>query len=308
MEYGLGCRWLDWWCSRKWAVERFYPGEKTIFRIWRISLGLPAEEDPDGRTSALLSNVIWSARFKKRLELYPVKDFMDSLRRSSARFFQSLARLIDRAPARRFNRYFTFEGLEHIERAQRRGQGILLVTYHNSTNRFAIAALPRRIGGEPIPALSMPFAKTLRTPDPEPGARKRPTAAILADAVVEAHRRLREGAVLQVIPDLGYDASDGMPLDIAGYRFLVKTGFAELALLSGAAVIPQFSTRRRGGGIHLRFEQPFDPGGPGMDHDARISSLMEQYAVFVECAWRKAPESLLWQVIDTHMQRPKADS
>jgi lauroyl/myristoyl acyltransferase len=130
--------------------------------------------------------------------------------------------------------------------------------------------------------------------------------ALLANVAVEGHRRLTQGGIVQVIPDIGYDAAGGVPLNIGRYRFLIKPGFAELALSSGAVVIPHFTTRRTDGCILLRFFPPFDPPARSADHDAQVNHLLRQYAASVEKAWTLAPESLLWQVIDSHMQRPSA--
>jgi amino acid adenylation domain-containing protein len=308
LPYPLGCRWLSWWYSQGWIVDHFYPGEKILFAQWMDSLGIHTDESSSLLQNALLSNIVWSKRFKRRILLYRGKTFLEALNFSSARFFRSLARLIESSPENQFERFFTFEGLEFLEQARRRGRGVILLTYHSSANRFSIAAVQRRIGGDPIPTISLSYARRLHREDPEKRMRITNEAAMLADAAVAAHHLLQQGAVVQVIPDIGYDAAEGMPLDIAGYHFLVKPGFAELALLSQASIVPQYTTRKTGGRIHIRFESPLDPGQPAQDRRTRIASLLDQYAAFVESAWREAPESLTWSVIDTHLQRPKATS
>jgi hypothetical protein len=79
-------------------------------------------------------------------------------------------------------------------------------------------------------------------------------------------------------------------------------------LASGAAIIPTYSTRRISGRIDTRCLPPLDPGSPSSDSSARINGLLSQYGAFVEKAWSLAPESLLWQVIDMHMNRPSAEN
>jgi lauroyl/myristoyl acyltransferase len=180
---------------------------------------------------------------------------------------------------------------------------VILVTYHGVANRFSIAALPRLLGDRIIPTLSPSQAVRFNRKKNLPQNRIN-EAALLANIAIEGHRLLKQGGILQVIPDIGYDASDGLPLAIGGYRFLIKPGFAELAILADAAVIPFYTTRRIDGSIYSRFFPPFARLSGDPDRKNQVYDLLNQYAAFVDRSWKMAPESLLWQVIDTHLNRP----
>jgi amino acid adenylation domain-containing protein len=306
MQFGFraGCRWLAWWCRQGELTRLFYPAEMKLFERWVASLG-GCPDAPAGASAAnRIGNILWSMRFKRSIPLRTGDSFLASLRLSSARFHRDLARVIDAAPPETFGRIFPVEGIEPVEQAIRERRGVILVTYHGVANRFAVAALPRRWGGPPIPTLSLTQALRLKRKEGSVRAMAIGEAALLANIALEGHRLLQQGGILQVIPDIGYDATDGLPLVIGGYRFLVKPGFAELAILADAVVIPYYATRRIDGGIHTRFFPPFTRLPRDRDRKAQVDHLLGQYAGFVHRSWKLAPESLMWQVIATHLTRP----
>jgi acyl-CoA synthetase (AMP-forming)/AMP-acid ligase II/lauroyl/myristoyl acyltransferase/acyl carrier protein len=308
LTYPLGCRCLSLWCGNPFIVRHFYPAEAGLFRRWVKRLGGCPHAPADALHAGIMSNILWAKRFKRRILYGRDESFLESLQRSSAAFFRDLGKILADAPPDQLARFFHIEGLEHFRTARGRGRGIILVSYHGSTNRFAVAALPRWLDGPAIQTLNITHGMRL--------ARRRRTGmkryinepAILTDVAVDGLRTLREGGVVQVVPDIGYNAADGVPLTIAGYRFLIRPGFAELALTADAAVVPFFSTRRTDGRIDIHILPALDPGSPKADPAERTKDLLAQYADFVETAWRRAPESLLWQVIDTHMTRPLDDN
>jgi amino acid adenylation domain-containing protein len=306
LTYPQGCRWLSRWCSHPFVIREFYPSGEQLFRRWVQELGGCPEAPADALNLSVMNNILWSTRFKRSIPYLGGESFLELMHKSSARFHRDLARIIAGSPLQRLSDYFRVEGLEYLEAAQRQERGVILVTYHGAVNRFSIAALPRLLKGDPVPTLSLTHGWRMERRN----AAGRKTAinepALLANVAVEGHRRLTQGGIVQVIPDIGYDAAGGVPLNIGRYRFLIKPGFAELALSSGAVVIPHFTTRRTDGCILLRFFPPFDPPARSADHDAQVNHLLRQYAASVEKAWTLAPESLLWQVIDSHMQRPSA--
>jgi amino acid adenylation domain-containing protein len=307
LTYPQGCRWLSRWCSSPAVIRNFYPTEAELFRRWVDSLGGCPDAPVDALNVCVLNNILWSTRFKRTIFYLEDETFLDSMRRSSARFHRDLARIMDKAPAEPFDRFFRFEGLEHVETALRTGRGAILVTYHGAVNRFSISALARRLNTALIPTLSLTHAMKLARRDRSGPRSAINEPAIMANVAVEGLRILKHGAIVQIVPDIGYDAAEGLPLVIGGYRFLIKPGFAELALSSEAAVIPHYTTRRINGCIVMRFFPALSRPSLSSSRQDQIDNLLTQYATSVEKAWTLAPESLLWPVIDTHLNRPIAE-
>jgi amino acid adenylation domain-containing protein len=303
-SFRTGCRWLAWWCRQGEIVRLFYPEETKLFQRWVERLGGCPDAPAEAPAASRMGNILWSNRFKRSIPFQTGDSFLDSLRFSSARFHRDLARIINAAPPETFNRIFSVDGIEQVEQAIRERRGVILVTFHSIANRFAIAALPRRWNGPPIPTLSLSQALRLNRKEGNVQPKAIGEAALLANIALVGHRLLQQGGILQVIPDIGYDSTDGLPLVIGGYRFLVKPGFAELAILADAVVIPYYATRRIDGSIHTRFFPLFTRLPGDRDRKARVDHLLDQYARFVQRAWKLAPESLMWQVIATHLTRP----
>jgi len=307
LPYSQGIRWISRWCGNPLILRTFYPAESGLFRRWMADLGGCPEVPADALNACVLSNILWSTRFKRTIRYMEDETFLDSMRRSSARFHRDLARIIAESPVERLERFFHAEGLELVQEVLRQGRGVILVSYHGAVNRFASAVLPLQLGQKTIPTLSLSHGMKLKRRESS-GARPAVNEpAIMANVAVEGLRILKQGGIVQVIPDIGYDAAEGVTLDIGRYRFLIRPGFAEMALAADAAVIPWFSTRRISGRIDMRFHPPLDPGSPSENPAARIGGMLRLYGAFVENAWSLAPESLLWEVIDTHMNRPLAE-
>jgi amino acid adenylation domain-containing protein len=307
LPYSLGCRWLSAWCRRSLVVRNFYPAETALFRRWVDSLGGCPNAPAEALSINLIGNILWSRRFKRSIPYGHAESFLDAMKHASAFFFRDLAKILETAPLEKLNRFFSVDGLEYVDAALRENRGVILVTYHGVANRFSVAALPRLLSGRTIPTLGLSQAVRLSREKNLPPNRIN-EAAVLANMAIEGHRLLKQGGILQVIPDIGYDASDGLPLAIGGYRFLIKPGFAELAILADAAVIPFYTTRRIDGSIYSRVFPPFARPSGDPDRKNRVYDLLSQYAEFVDRAWKTAPESLLWQVIDTHLNRPPETS
>jgi hypothetical protein len=116
---------------------------------------------------------------------------------------------------------------------------------------------------------------------------------------------LREGKIIQVVPDSTDDTVGDRPLAIGGRRFHIKPGLAEYALLTGAAIVPQFSTRRLDGSVHTAFQPPIEIPPSVVNREDRVFSILEQYAAFVDRSWRLAPEGLNWKLFEKIFLKPR---
>jgi lauroyl/myristoyl acyltransferase len=125
---------------------------------------------------------------------------------------------------------------------------------------------------------------------------------LYAGAALEGQRLLEQGRLVQFVSDV--DASrEGREVIVAGRIYALKPGFAELAVNTGAWVIPQFTTIRSSAHIHTTFLPPFTMEGGSREE--KINSLLSQYAAFITYAWRTAPESLLWGKMARHFRQPR---
>ncbi|MFN2298888.1 MAG: AMP-binding protein [Anaerolineales bacterium] len=310
LPYDRGCRLLAGWCRRPRVVDLLYPRERDLFLAFVDSLGVRLDAPEDAFAACLMGNLIWSPR--QRIRLYPliISDFYSALRGSAYRFWRNLAWIMEHAPIDQYDRFFSFSGLEHLEQARRPGRGVILVTYHGHATNFVVPALIRRLDCAPIPTIS--FRKAFAAEGAAEDVRhavipKVPAERISAHAaeqILRGRRLLMEGGMVQVAPDSVIDPASPTPVVIAGREYRLKTGFAELAVQTEAAVVPLYCTRDLAGRISIVIRPALDSGAEGGGRTNRMVSLLRQYAAFVEQSWRSAPESLKWRVIRRYFTQP----
>jgi lauroyl/myristoyl acyltransferase/acyl carrier protein len=308
--YLQGNRWVAWLCSQSFGAGLFFKPQADSFRRFIQSLGGCPNAPADALNIYLMGNILWSRHALRVLHSTSGKYFIDVLRQSTSPYWSGLAKIIETAPLDGLDRYFSISGLDHMAQAYQKGRGVIIVTYHNTANRIAMAALPRRLNCAPIPtiarqrALQMEQLRRKENPDEFSSTEE---VALISDLAVQGQRLLKQGGVIQIVPDSSMDVLGDRPLIIGKREYYLKPGFAELALHTGAAVIPQYTTRRLDGSIHTAFQPPMDPHADGEDHETQIYSLLKQYAEFVDRSWQLAPESLKYAVIEKYLTQPMAE-
>jgi phosphatidylinositol dimannoside acyltransferase len=232
---------------------------------------------------------------------------LDKMRESTFPYWNSLQTLIEDSPLSELDKYFTVSGLEYLERAYRESRGVIILSYHSTGNRLAITALSRRLNCDPIPTISRRVAagqslawKNSRPGDIPPVA----SAGLNAGEALRGQHLLKEGKIIQIVND-GYLGGGGISnhrVVVAGRQYFLPTGFAELALNTGAMIVPQYSTTLADAHVHTTFLPPVstEPG----NRDIQIESLMKQYADFLTSSWKAAPESMIWLRIQNHLKHP----
>jgi lauroyl/myristoyl acyltransferase len=312
LSHDRGLRLLSWWCRQSWMTALLYPQEREYFRGFVDDLGGCPDAPADGFGLSLMGNLIWGSHLKIHRFFQSARDILAILGDSSYSFWRDLANILKNAPLEELNRYVSIAGFPHLEQAYRRGRGVILVSYHSSVVRFVDETIARRLDGPRIPTISyrsaLKMAGMVGEMD-EAAIHDIPpdrVAAASADMVLQGQRLLKQGRIIQVVPDSVIDPEGVMPVVVGKRVYWWKTGFAELALITGAPVIPLSSTRRSDGHVLGTLHPPLDPGTEDLPRKDRIYRLLKQYAAFIEQAWESAPESLKWGVIRRHLQQPLA--
>jgi len=104
-----------------------------------------------------------------------------------------------------------------------------------------------------------------------------------------AHRTLRSGGTVGAFIDL-YQGAGGIEVPLLGRKRPIKPGIAELALDTGAVIIPVEQWLHEGGHITIAFKPPFVP--EGSTRDQQVLSLMIQQAAALETMWRENPAQM----------------
>lgn len=189
------------------------------------------------------------------------------------------------------DRFFVFEGREHVDKALDEGKGVFLLTLHLGNGDFAVAVLS--LLGWPMNLISKEF-KTRWLNDLWFGMRRRHGTRFISPekSSFEILRCLRRNELVVFV----LDQFMGPPIGVRTRFFGKETGTAAgLALLAGrtdAPVIPCYTYRRPDGYQVAVFEAPIalDDGPNGKD----ITVMTQAYTDKLESIVRRYPEQWMW--------------
>lgn len=190
-------------------------------------------------------------------------------------------RAIARVPVR-------IEGIEHIEAASARGQGVLLTGAHFSHLELAGRLLVEQ-GGIELAGMyrehgDAAFEWAIRR------QRQRYAATMFSKNEVRGCvRYMKSGGRIWYAPDQDMRGKETVFVAFFGVSASTLTATHHLARLSGACVIPFFHRRLPEGGYVLRLEAPLAdfPSNDVVNDTARINAMIERMV-------REAPSQYLW--------------
>ncbi len=185
----------------------------------------------------------------------------------------------------------SYEGLEHLERAWRRGRGVLVFSGH--FGHWELTALMQGHLGMPMGLITRPLdnprleglLRDLRCQSGNQVIHKR-------SAVRRALGILRSAGAVAIVID--QDARDeGVFVPFFGRPASTTPTLALLALRTGAAVVPTFSVPLPDGSYRIVYE-PAVEVEPGGDRQTDVVRLTARCTEIVERWVRRYPELWLW--------------
>jgi KDO2-lipid IV(A) lauroyltransferase len=192
-------------------------------------------------------------------------------------------------PQARLARLAHIEGLEHLQAAQRDGEGAILMALHFTTLEIGAALLGQR---HTIDGMYREHRNALFDFVQRQGRERHnpDSLAVEREDVRAMIKLLRKGRAIWYAPDQDYGAKQSIFVPLFGIEAATVTATTHFARLGKARVIP-FTQRRLedGSGYRLVLHPPL-PGFPGESEAAdalRINQWVEQ--AVTEC-----PEQYLW--------------
>jgi KDO2-lipid IV(A) lauroyltransferase len=183
------------------------------------------------------------------------------------------------------NRY-SITGLEHIEKAQAEGKGVLLMGSHLTTIDISGLIMSYHIKADvlyrsdPNPLMSYAIAKARSRVNDD---------AIHRNDTRKLIKNLRKGHIVWYAPDQDYRSAQNVFAPFFGIQAATVVATAQIARLSGAAVIPFFCYRETRGRFRLEIQPALDnfPSGDELADATRVNRIIEN-------AIRVAPGQYLW--------------
>lgn len=301
-SFTVGFEKLSKTAHKPWMARLVYSYHFGLLTRFIETLSEPKPSALEVMPESIIGNVLINM-FGRTIEDDESIESADRLNNSPYRFWKDLIDLINNRPLREVEKYFSVTGLEHLTNAHQTNKGVILLTYHSIVGRFATMALKRRLGGEEIATITQKVARQQSVTWENFKNKKNTEAfesALFANEALRGQNLLLEGKIVQLVGDIEYQDSRTI-LELSGRNYKLKTGFAELAINTGATVIPVYNTLKPDGRITTIFEPAIEPGSG--DRDSQVKTLMKEYVAFMNKAWSEAPESVKWTRMRSHLRK-----
>ena len=296
LPYFEGFRWLMAWCGKPWVQALFYSKERRLVLRLAESVGTPPEQ---GAIETQLSLVAHSIRRR-----------MPGKREAAPREIIPLisepreAGLRQPLESEGWLRYFDLRDTGHLDAALQQDRGIIFVGPHTPT-RFAVRHfLQRRFEAHQMvgyPAYHSTWQDLLADQGVSYVEGKKAARSAVA---IAAARTLVQGGVVAMAGD-EEDVQVGQPVLIGDRLHHLVSGFAELAVSTGAAIVPFYTQFLQDGRIRIRFLPPLSWDRDG-DRETQVGAIMAQYGAAQTQLWRQAPGALLHDTALRHLDCPLA--
>ncbi len=125
-----------------------------------------------------------------------------------------------------------------------------------------------------------------------------------ANALLQGFRLLGEGQIIRVYIDNGIASRGNWPAVICGKQYMMRAGWADLAVQTNAAVIPMAAAIYQDGSFELKFLPALKLSNQDHTREEKIGQLIEQYAQFLSYAYQEYPWSFGWRVMENHYKMP----
>jgi len=188
--------------------------------------------------------------------------------------------------------YAVFDNEENLLNAVRKEKGVLFLTAHFGNWELLFAAIAVRFGS---------CALVVRPPD------FLPVATVMSDlrsrlGIESINKRramrrlltlLRENQSVGIMLDQNVDWYEGAFVDFFGRLACTNKGLAQMALKTGASVVPVFAVRQRDGRYRIIFEKEVGLLRTG-DKTRDVEGNTALFAKITETYVRKYPDHWLW--------------
>jgi lauroyl/myristoyl acyltransferase len=279
IPYRSGSSLIRWFASTSYAREEYLLHRAAPFREFLIHIGY--QGDHEAMLTAFLKT-----------------HFHHGWRTAA------LSHLGNRA----LDKTIRYEGLDVFEDQYRSGKGIVLVNSHFGWPSVALWLFKRKgytnyysIIGE-RGADSLKVAGIRKDYLPQFLSVSRESAPDAFRLLFQAREKLESGGVVHVLGD-GQHGRSHVSLPFAGKIRGFRASFAELGLITEAALIPVFVLPDEGHGAVVQFHKPLDKGTDDMEHQQRITHIIEQYARLLENRWLSAPHLVNGGFVEVHIRQ-----
>lgn len=181
-----------------------------------------------------------------------------------------------------------------------------MVSYHGTPHAGGFIPLTRMLGIETIPTVSYLIPMRQSGLDNRRDQISDAAASTLnAEIALYGQKQLQEGGIISYFSDTDDSRGRTYKVSMAGRAYQMKAGLAEMALNTGAAIVPFTRYCLPDGRIQTEFFSPLQP--VGRERQDQVEKVIFSYGEFIEQNWRTHPEAVSWSKIKRHLQFPLSD-
>ncbi len=265
-------RTLRAWCGEPWVHRTVFPAEHALVRQFITQTGLqPAA--PEGIVQHSLMANTWIRVSHAMLgAMAPVP-------------FLSLCEVA---------------GQGHLHAALAAGRGVVLAHAHTLFVQLFWTWMSHEAMDPGVSIWQWAWGRTpaeIRDP--------RVRAIESARELHRAARALRRGGQVQILAD-GLQGRRKLALAFCGRMRGFETTFADLALETGAAIVPVAVSLTADATIRIEFSAPLAEPVAGADRSERLAWYVRGYAEHLHRQWRRRAGDLSWFQMRKHLEFPPA--
>lgn len=188
----------------------------------------------------------------------------------------------------------TVQGTENLKQAVARSSGTILVGLH-TTRSGLIHHITRTLCQKELHSFGRPV----------PNSDLNLATATYARRLIDTQTLLKKGEIVAIGGD-GLRGTVMLELPFYGRLFPFRSGFAELALRTGATALPVFVYFTMDGRITIEFSEAIQVS-PGTRQE-QIEQMIRQYAQMLVERWPRLITSLLWYKLEQVYMLPPVSS
>lgn len=256
--YRLTIRGLAWVYGIPWVQERFFRQHIELMKYFLAEIGLSEVNLP-----------------------HVVQDYLLFLTRKRWK----LDFVISQITVEELSSLITFENWPFFQQARSEGRGVLLLLSHMAGHRVLLTYMNR----SKICEISIGLARKERLRQQSKEDVNTNHVVLFTRDLLFARQVLKKGGVVIILPD-GNHGRQSLELPFFDKPYQFRTGFAELASMTNATVIPVVVTPQDDGRVIAKFASPFDY--EILPPSARERALIEQYVAHLEQMWRDTPGTI----------------
>jgi len=279
MPFKLAVAGLEWLCRQRW-FQSSWPVRDRVLMIRELVASLDTRMDPEVAVARSLKCNLFQPWL------------LGTLRRCRCG--------IDEGE-------LLIEGLEHYDAAVERGKGVILAVSHYGLPHLDLLALERAGRGRVLTLGSFPFELKLL------GLAHLPHVPLTVEPVGNflfrvnflrhANDVLRSGGTVRLAAD-GLHGANVLTLAFNGRVRRFRPGFAELALDTGAAVVPVFAVMTQQDLLRVEFLPSLETTAGAVSRPEAIRNMVEKYVGLLEQSWKLDPGHVVWEIAQAHMASP----